>query len=496
MSTASVSDASVDSSSGLQPRGPGVALRAALEAARSRFLWKRYVALAVLVSPLVSVGFTLWLFLSYHVFASVAELVSVSALLVLRRQAVNVKELGLFLLVVARFLFTLIELRYLRYPSRFRQLFSGVLSTVVFSFILKNPEISSLVAGCAAFFSVVLWLSEFWVPTSRALARKSERKLLDSFNISSPIVDCSSSGISYIKVPYQDKDSGSKPVIVLAHGYAGGKSMYAPLMKDLSKHFEVYSIDWKGMGTSNRTFSWMITTPEECEDQFVESLEIWRRELDIDRFFLAGHSMGGYLSACYSLKYPHRVSRLYLASPIGVPLRERDPKEFFGPILSAIWDIGLPPQFYLKFFAPIGKWLFRKMVSKRWQKHIPRENAIPLGDYLFHVNVSPISGELVLPVLFHIGAFAKRPLLDRLKDMKCNTSFCYGEVDWMDRYAGLRASKMLREKGLDSRVYIIKGAGHQVSIEGKDSFVSSIINEMEVPSNTANVDKDVEFIQI
>ena len=34
---------------------------------------------------------------------------------------------------------------------------------------------------------------------------------------------------------------------------------------------------------------------------------------------MAGHSMGGYVSTCYALRYPEEIHKLLLLSPVGVP---------------------------------------------------------------------------------------------------------------------------------------------------------------------------------
>ncbi len=59
------------------------------------------------------------------------------------------------------------------------------------------------------------------------------------------------------------------------------------------------------------------TSVEGAESFFVDSLEEWRKAQNIEKMVLAGHSMGGYLSVAYTEKYPERVSKLILISPVG-----------------------------------------------------------------------------------------------------------------------------------------------------------------------------------
>ncbi len=50
----------------------------------------------------------------------------------------------------------------------------------------------------------------------------------------------------------------------------------------------------------------------------MSSLEQWRRAQGLDRMVLMGHSLSGYLSAVYALRYPERVQHLILVCPAGV----------------------------------------------------------------------------------------------------------------------------------------------------------------------------------
>ena len=51
-------------------------------------------------------------------------------------------------------------------------------------------------------------------------------------------------------------------------------------------------------------------------DFFLNSFERWReKQPGLDKFILVGHSLGGYLSAIYSIENPERVEKLILLSP-------------------------------------------------------------------------------------------------------------------------------------------------------------------------------------
>lgn len=72
----------------------------------------------------------------------------------------------------------------------------------------------------------------------------------------------------------------------------------------MSKSRPVYAIDLLGFGRSSRPE--FNKDSEVAEKQLVKSIEEWRKEVNINKFILLGHSFGGYLSASYALTYPER----------------------------------------------------------------------------------------------------------------------------------------------------------------------------------------------
>lgn len=103
--------------------------------------------------------------------------------------------------------------------------------------------------------------------------------------------------------------------MVLVHGMGGGVGMWILNLDDLAKDRTVYAIDVLGFGRSSRPgFS---RNAERAETKFVESLEEWRKEMEIEEFILLGHSLGGFISTSYTIQYPAYVKHLILADPWG-----------------------------------------------------------------------------------------------------------------------------------------------------------------------------------
>jgi pimeloyl-ACP methyl ester carboxylesterase len=107
---------------------------------------------------------------------------------------------------------------------------------------------------------------------------------------------------------------GSGPPLVMLHGFGAGVGFWVCNLKELSEHYTIYAIDLPGFGRSSRpTFSGK--TPDEAEEYFLQSLESWRKEVQLNEVTLLGHSFGAYLAAVYSLKHPGNVHHLILADP-------------------------------------------------------------------------------------------------------------------------------------------------------------------------------------
>lgn len=114
--------------------------------------------------------------------------------------------------------------------------------------------------------------------------------------------------------------------LVMLHGYGAGLGFFYKNFEGLSRvrGWKIYALDLLGMGRSSRPpFKLHAKDKKTCiteaENWFIDALEEWRVERKIERFTLLGHSLGGYMAVAYALKYPGRLNKLVLASPVGIP---------------------------------------------------------------------------------------------------------------------------------------------------------------------------------
>ena len=97
-------------------------------------------------------------------------------------------------------------------------------------------------------------------------------------------------------------DSGAGDSIILIHGYLESSDIWNGFAEKLAKKFRVISIDLPGHGRS--------TIFSECHSmEFMASaINTLMASLDIKRAFLAGHSLGGYVSLAFLDMFPERLT--------------------------------------------------------------------------------------------------------------------------------------------------------------------------------------------
>lgn len=112
------------------------------------------------------------------------------------------------------------------------------------------------------------------------------------------------------------RDTGPRdaPVLMLVHGSNASLHTWQPWADRLDSRYRIVRFDLPGHGLTGPNPSGIYSTKA-----FVDVVEQVRAKLGIDRFALAGNSMGGGVAWHYALAHPDRVTALVLVDSVGQP---------------------------------------------------------------------------------------------------------------------------------------------------------------------------------
>lgn len=333
-----------------------------------------------------------------------------------------------------------------------------------------------------------------------AASPKEEQTADDDYVIHGVKISAKSNG--------SNKDSAP---LVLLHGYQNGSSYFYRNFAGLSRYFpSIYSLDWLGWGLSSRPAELFndskggadndpsMSTVQQTEDVFCDSLEAWRKQNNIDKMVLAGHSLGGYISTAYCERYPQHVEKLVLISPAGVPdqppaswVERRKNQSFQTRMFFTTFRLMFDSQVITPgtILRTIPEKKSRAMVENYVTKRLPAitdpyERKV-LSDYLYYNAILPGSAEYCVSRLLTTPfLIAKQPLLHRIPKLQVpSVSFIYGSHDWMDFTGGLktqlRAEELREQLGRESAaptvgVYRVNQAGHLVMLDNWEAFNAGV----------------------
>lgn len=328
-----------------------------------------------------------------------------------------------------------------------------------------------------------------WRASSLDLLAEAENKLLGALGLR--IFDTDIGGDQHIHA-VEGGNGNSELPLVMCHGYGMGVGGWHMNLPTLMARHHVFAKDWLGCGLSARP-KWELEGVTETEEFFVDSLERWRKANNVEKMILCGHSLGGYLSVCYAEKYPNRVEKLVLASPVGFP---EEPEGFRQTIEERPWQQrnlikfvgwgwakGITPGDIVRFAGPLGYKLMMGYSHRRF--HTDAEfDRDAMGDYLYH-NVASThgSGERALSQLLKPGAWAFSPLLHRLPkiDQSIPVYFLFGDRDWMDSTAPTKLKADAEAMATGQRITIeeVPNAGHQLFLDNPQGFNAALLRICE-----------------
>jgi 3-oxoadipate enol-lactonase len=260
-------------------------------------------------------------------------------------------------------------------------------------------------------------------------------------------------------------DGESQGSLILLHGWIGTSSwMFRHVLPELGRCYHTIAPDLPGFGRSQ--------TLEEAPsiDGYREFVRQLADELGIDRFHLAGVSVGGTVALNFAHRHPERVLKLVLQGPVwratDLPRRFRFTYDLLGRI-PVITD--LIPK------TPIKWWFFvRRLDMGRDTRHlsapdkrqlgrdilrVPNETLLDVGRELLHIDMTDIARRIIIPTLVIDGSDARM----------------------VPASASLELSRLIP----GARWRVIRDAGHNVAIEKPGQFLNAVLQFLEARDSSA-----------
>lgn len=209
------------------------------------------------------------------------------------------------------------------------------------------------------------------------LSCKNEKKPTENI-LDKPIVKIEKKNITgYIKAPmgsiyYEDNGQGGLP-IVFVHSFGGSTLHWLTQVEHLQKGRRVITLDLRGHGRSDAPNKMNYDVESLASDiaAVVDSL-------NINRFVLVGHSMGGAAVIAYAGAHPERVAGLLMAGTSG-----KSSEQEAKPILYSLdKDYENVMEEYTKQLLTDAKPAVEALVAEG-MKHLSKETSITIIKAIF-----------------------------------------------------------------------------------------------------------------
>ena len=245
------------------------------------------------------------------------------------------------------------------------------------------------------------------------------------------------------KVSYTDEEKYGAPVIIFIHGFPFNKSMWNSQIKSLSYYCRVISYDIRGFGNSesgNEDFTIEL---------FVKDLISLMDSLKIEKSFLCGLSMGGYIALNAIKNFPERFNALILSDTScrsDTPEAKENRKKSIVNIRNK--GVGIFADETIKnLFAP------ESFSEKKEEIAMVREMIIKTSEDSLCNTLLALSN--------------REETCSSLKDINVPVLIMAGKED---KITPPSAAQFMHEKIKDSTLKIIEHAGHLSNLENADEF--------------------------
>ena len=256
-------------------------------------------------------------------------------------------------------------------------------------------------------------------------------------------------------IAYTDEGAGDK-TIVFIHGLGSYLQAWNHNVDGLRADYRCIAVDLPGYGKSSKEpHSGQMTFYAGIINELVA-------ELQLQKVYLAGHSMGGQIALTAALLYPEMVQGLILAAPAGFEYFHKGQRQWFRDVMppdavrlttAEAIQTNLATNFYrLPADADF-------MIADR----IAMRSASDFAAYCYAVSQS-------------VKGMVDEPALDYLQDIKAPTLILFGEKDnlipnrFLNPGPTVGVARAGASKIAGSKLIMIPNCGHFLMFEKYDLF--------------------------
>ena len=261
--------------------------------------------------------------------------------------------------------------------------------------------------------------------------------------------------IDEVNVHYRDEGEGFP--IVLIHGTAASLHTWDAWTDVLIKTNRVIRMDLPAFG---------ITGPNKNADYSIEAyttfLHSFLEKLKLEKFHLAGNSLGGNIAWNYTADYPSKVEKLILVDASGLPTNKSQPAIFKmakTPILNSLF-LYITPRFLIKKNIEEVYEDDSKITDELINRY--HKMALRVGNRKAFIDRAKTDFKLDTQVN-----------LEKLKSIQTPTLLIWGAKDlWIPLANGIRMNEIL----VNSKLEVLENSGH-VPMEENPRESLKLLNE-------------------
>jgi len=261
--------------------------------------------------------------------------------------------------------------------------------------------------------------------------------------------------VDEINVHFRDEGEGFP--IVLIHGTAASLHTWDAWTDELKKTNRVIRMDLPAFG---------ITGPNKNADYSIEAyttfLHSFLEKLKLEKFHLAGNSLGGHIAWNYTADYPSKVEKLILVDASGLPTNKSQPAIFKmakTPILNSLF-LYITPRFLIKKNIEEVYEDDSKITDELINRY--HKMALRVGNRKAFIDRAKTDFKLDTQVN-----------LEKLKSIQTPTLLIWGAKDlWIPIANGIRMNEIL----VNSKLEVLENSGH-VPMEENPRESLKLLNE-------------------